>query len=201
MTYPFFVNATYERALKNQKRRVTRLGVFFLLNSNLDHVHAHTACSTGDDGCGMCYIVSIHVFHLVLGDRFDLHLGDLAYFLTVRLGRTLLDTCGLEYELARRWLLDHKSKRAVLVHMHQDREDRACLGAGLIIELLDEFGDIDARRAKCGTYRRSRRGSPRWELELYDLGDFFCHMSGHYTGMAGDFKGPPLVYEKTLPPS
>ena len=128
----------------------------------------------------MLDVVGVHVFDLVLGDLYHLCLSDLADFLAMRLGRALLDTCGLEHELRRWRLLDDEGEGAVFIHVHQHREDRACLRTGLIVELLDEFGDIDARRTKGGTHRRSRCSSPRRELEFYDFGDFFCHVGVLY---------------------
>jgi hypothetical protein len=138
-------------------------------------IDTHRACGSRDDLLRVLHIVGIEVLHLLLGDLGQLLLRELGD-LVLRLGGTLLDTELLQDEAGCRWLLDDERERAVLIHREDDRDDIAHHGAGLRIELIDEFANVDAGWSERSTNRRSRSCGARLDLQFDDFGDFFCHI-------------------------
>src|SRR3989338_4966433 len=93
----------------------------------------------------------------------------------MRLAAALLPPDGLQDKTRSRRLFDDKVECAVFVDLHDHGENASHERTRLIVELIDEFANVDARRAKRGTNGRRRRGLPSLDLQFDDFGNFFCH--------------------------
>ena len=111
-----------------------------------------------------------------LGDLLYLGAGHRADDLSADLTCPLLDaSCFLKQHGGGRGLQD-EVKGTVLVDRNLDGDDHPHLVACAIVELLDELGDVDAVRTKCGTDRRRWCRLPGRALQFDLACDFFGHI-------------------------
>src|SRR3569623_1251850 len=158
------------------------LGSFAMISA-LHHFEAHRAGGAFDDAGRRFDIVGVQVLHLLLGDRgqrgaLDLARGNLARLLRARLQvRRLLD------EEGRRCGLGLEREGTVGIDGDDGGKRRALLDvAGLRVERLAEFHDVDAALTQRRADRRRRIGGAGGHLQLDIAGNLFSHVSHSVVG-------------------
>ena len=112
-------------------------------------------------------VVGVEVWHLNLGHFFDVLLGDTASDFFARVLSGLLET-GLLAQEHRCWRrLQDETERTVFADVDFYWDDRAGLGLGGSVVLLDEVHDLDAMWPERRTNWWRRRCLASWNLNFY----------------------------------
>src|SRR3990167_3271945 len=147
-----------------------------LAMSHALHNHAHRAGRTGDGAHGGVHIGCGHVFHLDLGDFFQLSAGDLANLVLVGHRGALVQLDGLLDQGRRGRRLDDEGEALVReCRDHHGQRQTGLDALGLGVERLAELHDVQGALTQRRADRGRGVGLTSWHLQLDEADDFFRH--------------------------